>query len=85
LPYITIKERLKYESAIRRIISSLPHDQRVDGHINYIFTRILKEVYTPGYFNYNRAIGVLECCKLELYRHVVGPYEEAKLKERGDV
>jgi hypothetical protein len=45
----------------------------------------MKGLYPPKYFNYNRAIGVLECIKLEFYRRMVGPYEDIKIKEAGDV
>jgi hypothetical protein len=34
---------------------------------------------------YNDVIGALECCKLELYRRMVAPYENTKIKENGDV
>ena len=30
-------------------------------------------------------IGALECCKQEYYRTVVGPYEDMKIDENGDV
>jgi hypothetical protein len=30
-------------------------------------------------------IGVLECAKLELYRRVAAPYEDAKCEDNGDV
>ena len=30
-------------------------------------------------------IGALECCKQEYYRAVVGPYEDIKIEENGDV
>jgi len=42
-------------------------------------------VYPPKYFNYNRAMGVLESCKLEFYRRFVGRYEDKKIKENGDI
>jgi hypothetical protein len=30
-------------------------------------------------------IGALECCKLELYRMLIAPYEDAKINENGGV
>ena len=59
--------------------------ERIDGELNYVITRILKESYPLRYFNLNRAMGVLECAKLEFYRRVVAPYEDIKIKESGDV
>ena len=29
-------------------------------------------------------MGALECCKLELYRRLVGPYEDEVLEANGD-
>jgi hypothetical protein len=46
---------------------------------------ILKELYKPSYYNYNRAIGVLESIKLEYYRREVAAYENKKIKENGDI
>jgi len=57
----------------------------LDGRLNYIVTVLLKRLYTPRYFNYNRAMGVLECVKQEFYRRVVAEYENEKIKENRDV
>ena len=87
MPYILKENREKYNALLEELIGILkkqPLDQ-VDGEINYIVTKILKEVYPLRYFNLNRAVGVLESCKLEFYRRVVGPYEDKKIEENGDV
>jgi hypothetical protein len=41
--------------------------------------------YGKNYSNLNEMIGALECCKQEYYRTVVGPYEDMKIDENGDV
>jgi hypothetical protein len=87
LPYIRPENRTKYENTLKELIGilkSLPMEE-VDGDLNYVVTRILKEVYPLRYFHLNRAIGVLECIKLEFYRRVAAPYEDLKIKESGDV
>ncbi len=56
-----------------------------DGALNYTVTRILKELYEPKYFNYNRAMGVLSSIQAEYYRRDVAPYEDKKIAENGDV
>jgi len=87
MPYIKMERRKRLELSIKLIIDFLrevPEEYR-DGEINYIVTVILKRSYDPKYFNYNRAIGVLECVKQEFYRKVVAPYEELKEKENGSV
>lgn len=87
MPYILKENRKKYNALLEDLVGILreqPLDQ-VDGEINYIITRILKGVYPLRYFNLNRAVGVLESCKLEFYRRVIGPYEDKKIEENGDV
>lgn len=87
MPYIKPEDRPKYDKILTEIIEILKAQpvERVDGELNYCVTRIMKEIYPPKYFNYNRAVGVLECIKLEFYRRMVGPYEDIKIKESGDV
>lgn len=87
MPYIMSKKRVKYEKVLNELIDilkSLPVEE-IDGELNYVLTRILKQVYPLRYFNINRAIGVLECTKQEFYRRVATPYEDRKIKECGDV
>jgi len=87
LPYIKVANRSKYNKVLRElleILKSLPPDE-VDGELNYVVTRMLKEVYPLRYFHINKAIGVLECIKLEYYRRVAAPYEDKKIQESGDV
>ncbi len=63
------------------------------GALNYVTTRLLLSTLLldngfngpPTYADYNTAIGVLECCKLELYRRKVAFYEDAKMAANGDV
>jgi hypothetical protein len=87
MPYIKMEDREKYEDQLNGIINILKEQpvDRVDGESNYIITKIMKEVYPLRYFNINRAVGVLESCKLEYYRRVAAPYEDVKIKENGDV
>lgn len=77
MPYIKQKDR-----------SSARVAPRTAGELNYKFTDVI-DVYLRSHgFNYssvNEVIGALECCKLELYRRIVGPYEDTKVTENGDV
>ena len=87
MPYIKSENRKKYEKILREllgILKALPPEE-VDGELNYVVTKILKEIYPLRYYHINKAIGVLECVKLEFYRRVAAPYEDIKIKESGDV
>jgi len=87
MPYIKQEERKKFDNLINEIVKKLKEsdEKDIDGNLDYIVTKILKAIYQPKYFNYNRAIGVLECIKQEFYRRNIAPYEDKKIKENGDV
>ena len=59
------------------------------GELNYAITRLVDEylVRLGGirYAHLNEVVGALECAKLELYRRLAAPYEDAKRDETGDV
>jgi len=87
LPYIKTGKRAKYDTILKElgeILKTLPPEE-VDGELNYVVTKLLKEIYPLRYFHINKAIGVLECVKLEYYRRVAAPYEDLKIQESGDV
>lgn len=90
MPYIEQNLRKRIDPTLDELIwgiklNSAIGPMREDGVVNYIVTRILKELYEPKYYNYNRAIGVLECIKQEFYRRDVAPYEDTKIEENGDI
>ena len=87
MPYIKPDERAKWEGVIGeviRIVSEIPEDKK-EGELNYLITSFMKRIYNPRYFDYNRAIGLLECIKQEFYRRIVAPYEDTKISENGDL
>lgn len=60
--------------------------QTRDGLANYAFTRILRQLYPESnYHEMNEQIGLLECCKQELYKEDVAPYEDLKKNSNGAV
>ncbi len=87
MPYIKQDQRPQADASIEPLlkhIQSLPMEDQ-DGALNYAVTRIIKSVYPKKYFHYNRALGVLSAIAHELYRHIIGPYEDEKIIENGDV
>jgi len=60
-----------------------------EGELNYAITMLVRKwIALKGglsYANFNAAVGVLECAKLELYRRMVAPYEDEKARLNGDV
>lgn len=89
MPYIPqeARDRLDKEDAV--------YDIQTPGELNYALTMICS-VYlqnqadkkgnpAPKYYDYNEVMGALECCKLELYRRLVAPYEDESIERNGDV
>ncbi len=87
MPYIKQEQRPKIDELVNPLIDHIKsldlEDQ--DGSINYAVTEMIKHVYPEKYFHYNRALGVLSAIQLELYRHIIGPYEDKKIQENGDL
>jgi len=89
MPYIDREARNNLNPIIDNLLEEIPlvlgRDVK-DGDVNYLITRIIDSFYgMGGYAKFNRAIGILECVKHELYRRVVAPYEDIKRNQNGDV
>jgi len=87
MPYIKPEERPQYDACIEELVKLLKDKppETVDGHLNYVVTKIIKEVYPLRYYHINKAMGVLECIQHEFYRRVAAPYEDTKIEQNGDV
>jgi hypothetical protein len=87
MPYITQEDRPQYDEVLAELIGLLKEKppESVDGHLNYVMTRVIKEVYPLRYYHINKAMGVLECIQHEFYRRVAAPYEDTKIEQNGDV
>lgn len=92
MPYI--KQELREELApeifafiekVNKIYEQNPSNTR-DGLLNYSFTTMLHHIYPKNkYHELNEIIGMMECMKQEFYRTRIGPYENEKMQENGDV
>jgi hypothetical protein len=73
-------------SEVERGDSVLTDIQLPPGIYNYVITRLLTDYYCPNlsYFNINTMIGILECCKQEMYRRL-SCYENKAIEKNGDV
>jgi len=90
MPYINQDTRKEFDNDISSIADKLMKidKSKRDGTLNYLFTKLLLKCFGDekvGYLEYERLIGILECCKLELYRKAVSEYEDKKIFENGDV
>ena len=79
MPYIKPEDRSRIDAG------EIPTSA---GELNYAIT-LLCDAYlidnkARGYAAINDVIGVLECCKLEMYQVQAVPYEQVKMKENGE-
>ena len=80
-PYISQEQRAEIDAWLDSIaLFVVP-----PGELNYIITKLLLKTTPESYSDYNTLVGVLECCKLELYRRLIAPYEDRKRDENGEV
>ena len=88
MPYIEPGSRIQI--ALRQDRGDVVGGATTPGDLNFIISEIVMEYVanTNGGISYtkmNEVVGVLECAKLELYRRVLAPYEDDKIKENGDI
>ena len=84
MPYIKKEKRARIDGLVEQLAGGTQNL----GEANYAITRFIHRSIEETYLDYatlNAFIGVLECAKLELYRMVVGPYENKKRMENGPV
>lgn len=60
-------------------------DVQADGDLNYILFAFCKRHVRPSYNNYKNFCGELRQCVTEIERRLLGPYEDQKILENGDV
>lgn len=83
MPYINDEQRRFIDGPLNVFLGAIG---KLDpGSLNYIVTRLLRHQWPTTYSEYNAQIGMLESCKLELYRRAVAPYEDRKAEDNGDV
>jgi hypothetical protein len=92
MPYIKQERREIYDNFVGCLIDNVRENNpnsldATYGDLNYIITKLISGVYKGKlcYSTFNGIIGMLECCKQEVYRRRIGPYEDVKAKENGDV
>jgi hypothetical protein len=79
--------RIKLNPEIDALINKLQKEapNSVDGFVNYIFIRILDNVYEEQYVDLSRAMGVLSCVMHEFYRRKIAKHEDEAVIRNGEV
>jgi hypothetical protein len=88
MPYIKKEKRAILDPAVEGLVEAFGKldDTGFAGNLNYVVSKLFKTLYpAPDYQRFNDMVGALECCKLELYRKRIAPYEELKERENGPI
>jgi hypothetical protein len=89
MPYVLNEKRNKITPVIHGE-SGRVEMKSIDcaGDLNYAFTKLAIDYFTRKGLSYqtiNDIVGAFVCAKDEFQRRVVGPYEDSKVKDNGDV
>jgi hypothetical protein len=82
MPYISRKRRRELAGTFRALQSA---KLKADGDLNYLLFKLCKESVEPSYHNLKNFCGELRQCATEIERRLLGPYEDQKILENGDV
>lgn len=82
MPYIPKEKRILMDKVIDYMVwaGAMP-----DGRLNYVLYAFCKRHIAPGYGNYKNFCAELRQCATEIERRLLGPYEDKKKDENGDV
>lgn len=82
MPYIPKDKREVMDKVVETMYMM---NTEADGRLNYVLFALCKRYVKPSYNNYKNFCGELRQCATEIERRILGPYEDEKIKENGDV
>jgi len=88
MPYISKQERALYDEEIDSLVTKLLPSGNVEPHVTYIVYKLMKELFGRAGFRWKikvTPLKILESVKFEYYRRVIGPYEDNKIEENGEI
>ena len=90
MPYINPEDRVKIDQLVEDSESAFVLGMNLEnaGELNYFITMIIRGYMNGHGMSYQRLndiVGALEGAKAEYQRRIVGPYEDRKRDENGDV
>jgi len=86
MPYIKQDDRMKFNEGINSLLDAFGEGWTA-GELNYVISMIALGLFDKNkkYQTINDIFGAIEGAKLEFNRRRVGPYEDEKIKENGDI
>ena len=83
MPYIKQEQRGDLDNLINEMGDV--YCVQPNGQLNYVLYAFCKIYIDPSYNNYKNFCGELIQCATEIERRILGPYEDEKIAENGDV
>ncbi len=82
MPYIKQEDRAKMDEVVGTMCAKgvIP-----DGKLNYVLYKFCKDMVRPSYAGYKNYCAELRQCATEIERRLLGPYEDIKRDENGEV
>lgn len=91
MPYLKREDKEKVEELIEetnRSFRDIGGELKTAGELNYTVTQLIRGYFIDNggrYQQINDVVGALDSAKAEFQRRIVGPYEDLKIKDNGDV
>lgn len=82
MPYIQPGRRAIMDKVVEAMVNA---GITANGDLNYVLFKFCKYHVDPSYNNYKNFCGELRQCATEIERVLLGPYENIKRDENGDV
>jgi len=82
MPYIAPERRPRIDALVQLMIEA---DIRANGDLSYMLYAFCARNTSPSYRGYKNFCGELRQCATEIERRLLGPYEDKKIEENGDV
>ena len=82
MPYIKQENRPTMDVVVKAMEDA---GIKANGDLNYVLYAFCKRNVSPSYNNYKNFCGELWQCATEIERRILGPYEDEKIIENGDV
>lgn len=83
MPYIKQEQRPELDLLVSEMGDV--YNIQANGDLNYVLYAFCKRHINPSYNNYKNFCGELRQCATEIERRILGPYEDKKIEENGDV
>lgn len=83
MPYIKQEQRPKLDELVEDMNSKYLIE--ANGDLNYVLYAFCKRHIYRSYNSYKNFCGELRQCATEIERRILGPYEDEKISENGDV